>query len=169
MENGVFSYEDPNGLLRAIPTYSASDENGVATVNWSVEFATHPSIDYLRFSTNTEGVTSTTYFHSQIVEVDNDLHVNLESIESNWTSIGDEVLESGEVIPGGSEIELELSSIFPSTGLVLAAGKVEFRAVFSLQYSNGIWNNWTTEWSDLTHSTNSISSIIFYRFYHSFY
>ncbi len=157
LDDGAFSYEDPKGLLRNSPTYSMSKENGVTTVNWSIEFTTHPSVEFLRISVNTEGETSTTYFHSNILEFNNDLFVNLESIESAWTNVGNDEVEQGEVIPGGFDLELTFSSTFPSTGGGLAAGKVEQRAVISFMHSNGTWNNWTTEWSDLAHSSNSIS------------
>jgi len=157
LDDGVFSFSDPNSILRTTPTFTSTTTNGVIIVNWSIDIASHSSIDYIRLSTTTEGETSTTHFHSNIIEIDDELLVKLESVESSWSSMGNDEVEEGEVIPGGYDLELTISSTFPSTGTKLASGKVEARAVFSLQRSDETWNNWTSEWSDLAHSSNTLS------------
>ena len=148
--------DDPDGLLFGQP--SVSLEPGATSgqlVNWTFSLGGTMPSDYLRVKTTTHAQRNVTYLHPDIVSIDRNVTVEIDTITADASSEGDSSLGDGEVLPGNTKLNVTLDHYFTNSGLNLLGGNIQARLHLDMEtydtdaFGERIWSNESSEWFNL--------------------
>jgi N-acetylneuraminic acid mutarotase len=144
---------DNAGLLFGQPT--ATVTSGTASghsVDWSFSLGGTMPSSHLRIKTTTHAERNATYTHPGAVGIDRSVTVEMTGITADASSQGNATLETGEVIPGNTELNVTLDHFFTNSGLRLLGGNIEARLHLDMEtydedaFGQRIWSNESSEW-----------------------
>jgi len=152
-ESGDITIEDGFGLVENYSAELISALNGDRRIQWNITLADGISDDRLRFGTKSVPHSGITIEHvlSDIIELDNELEVSIESVSSRWPGQG-QLLEmaDGGVVSEGAELLVKVKPFFPSTMQNHSGVNLESRLELRLTSTNSegqtTWWNETTDW-----------------------
>ena len=149
--------DDPSSLLfnqQATATVGPMTDEG-QTVDWTFSLGGTLPTDHLKFMTSTHAERNASYLHHEITSIDRSVSVVLRNITADVSSQGDETVETGEVLPGNTELNLTIDHLFTNSGLRLLGGAIQCRIHMDLQTydedasGERIWSNQSSAWFDL--------------------
>ena len=152
------SIDDPEGVLfnhHATATEAPMAENG-QVVNWSFSLSESVNADFFKLKTSTHAQRNASHLHSGLVSVDRNVLVELVQIEADYSTSGDSTVETNELLPGGTNLNISVDHTFANSGLRLLGGVIQSRIHMDLQTFTldateaRIWENTTSAWFDLT-------------------
>ena len=151
------SIDDPDGLLfnqQASVTPGLNTPTG-QTMNWSFSLDGALPTNHLKFKTSTFAERNTTSIHPAVTSIDRDVTVSLEHVTAEMSSQGDASVETGEVLPGNTTLNVTIDHRFTNSGLRLLGGAIEYRIHLDMEtydedeFGERIWSNQTLPWSML--------------------
>tara|TARA_B100001094_G_scaffold623_1_gene619 strand:+ start:5101 stop:9696 length:4596 start_codon:yes stop_codon:yes gene_type:complete len=125
-DGSVVSISDEDGLLHANTVTMPAPINGVQTVNWAMSFNDMDS-DKVLIRTSTEGVATSTYTHPTPVDIDRTVSVFINDLTSNFSTQGDQTIETNEVIIGGSTLSVSVDHGYTTSGLRPLSNNIKVR------------------------------------------
>jgi len=146
--DGISNYLDDNQgmLLNAYGTLNSSANHGIS-IDWNLDFGELIGITHLCSKVGSNATTISQYIHSDLIEINKDLTVVIDGIET---------LQSGTPVTGGVPIEFNLIHLFESTNKTLSSGDIQARLSFDIRIIDSLnnqytgWLNDTTQWYDIT-------------------
>lgn len=158
-ESGNIAIEDGFGLIENYSVEPISASNGDRRIQWNITLADGIPDDGLRFGAKSVPHSGITIEHvlSNIIELDNELEVSIESVSSRWPG-QEQLLEmaDGGVVSEGAELLVKAKSFFPSTMQNHSGVNLESRLELRLTSTNSegqtTWWNETTDWLDMATS-----------------
>ncbi|MDC0055605.1 hypothetical protein OAJ94_00965 [Deltaproteobacteria bacterium] len=158
-ELGDIVIEDGFGLIGGYTVELVSASNGERKIQWNITLADGIPDDKLRFGAKSVPHSGITIEHvlSNIIELDNELEVTIESLSSRWNGQEQlvEMVEGG-VVSEGAELLVKVNPFFPSTMQNHSGVDLESRLELKLTSTNSegqtSWWNETTDWLDMATS-----------------
>lgn len=147
----TWNISDPDGMMRTndVDVQLQSSVSDGDSMVWSLAIDEALTSEYLSIQITTNGLRVTNFSSPNIMKVENILDVNVVGYEANFSSSGDSQLESFEVVPAGTSIELHIDHRFNSTGTDLLYGLLEARIHLDIEQPGGGWFNDSGEWFEL--------------------
>ncbi len=149
----TLSVVDEAGLFFGQPTAAVSSGAGNGdTVDWSFSLGGTMPSSHLRIKTTTHAERNATYLHPDVIGIDRSVTVEMTGITADASSEGDATLESGEVVPGNTKLNITLDHRFTNSGLRLLGGNIEARLHLDMEtyeedaFGQRIWANETSSW-----------------------
>ncbi|MDA0715837.1 MAG: hypothetical protein O3A74_04680 [archaeon] len=144
---------------------NSSDDQGVL-LDWRVSLSKDVQSDYLVYRIGTKAQRNVTYTSPDLISLDKEVQVEVLNVISSFSSVGDSSLETGEVIPSTSSLQVEVDRVFKNSGLRMLEGDIEGRLhidvrTFEEDEISGkrLWDNLTTEWFNLPKAQSYIAQI----------
>ena len=154
-DGASFTLSDQQNLAPNSDGEINSTITGETIVNWSIGLGELVGVSHLCLKVGTSGEKVTEFVHSSPVEVDNLVEVRISNLGT---------YSPGDAVIGGIPINVEVTQIFPSTGMMLSGGDLEARINFDIQVNNVTdgtnsgWLNQTTPWTNLSEGGDSTIS-----------
>ena len=154
----LFSLNDVEQLLipnQVSVSINSSDDQGVL-LDWRVSLSKDVQSDFLVYRIGTKAQRNVSYISPDLITLDKEVQVGVLNVVSSFSSLGDSSLESGEVIPSTSILQVEVDRVFKNSGLRMLEGDIEGRLHIDVRtFENDevtgkrLWDNVTTEWFNL--------------------
>ena len=148
----ALAIDDPDQVLRAVDlavTHSTGGEGD--TVDWMFAITDGIASPYLEMSVSTNSTVLTSYTTPTITTIDNQLSVEVLSLTSTFSSVGDASVDPLETFPGEAPMTAVVDHAFSNSNARLLNGLIEARINVEVEATpelgGGVYSNpgaWTT-------------------------
>jgi hypothetical protein len=148
----ALAIDDPDQVLRAVDlavTHSTGGEGD--TVDWMFAITDGIASPYLEMSVSTNSTVLTSYTTPTITTIDNQLSVEVLSLTSTFSSVGNASVEPMETFPGEAPMTAVVDHAFRNSNARLLNGLIEARINVEVEATpelgGGVYSNpgaWTT-------------------------
>ena len=153
----TFAITDTSGLLfpGQVQAVAGNITDQGQQITWSFSLSGTLPTDYMKVKTSTHGVRNTTYHHPEIINIDKEVLVEITNITADFSSLNDDTLEAGEVIPANTVLNVSIDHSFANSGLRLLGGIIQARLHMDVRtedlntQNQPIWENQSSQWFNL--------------------